>query len=544
MAIKRKIILEADTKDAVKGVEKVDKSVRDVDKSSKGAKAGLGGMTAGAKGLGLAFKAIGIGLIVAAFMKLKELFSGNIETARKFEVMGAKVSAMFDVLRDRLEPLFMSLGKLFTDPLGSIKKFWEALKQNIVNRVEGLILTFGALGRMISAVFNRDLEALKEAASDAGAAFIQLNTGLDETQQKKVADTLKGITKEIKEETTAVGKLTEALQRVRDEERDMLLIRAKANKIIAESRLLAEDDTKSMVDRLAALKAAVEEEKRVADMEVATQNTKVKTLQAIIDLGKSSEEDIAKLAEERARLIDLQTASVLKQKRVAAEIGTFTNQIAKEEERIEKEKLLRIELTTRTKELNIAITEELTNKEIAALIKAEETKLGIVKKAGEEKAKLKKAQIDAVKAMEIGAATSILGSLGQLAGQGTKMAKATALAAILINTAQSISAAVKAGAGLVFPANLGAIATGVAAALSGIASAKAVFAKIPGGGDEPDTPDSIPKATGIGGNLIPNLEAITPTELGGATPVQAYVVENDISDAQALQEELDIQATL
>jgi len=27
-------------------------------------------------------------------------------------------------------------------------------------------------------------------------------------------------------------------------------------------------------------------------------------------------------------------------------------------------------------------------------------------------------------------------------------------------------------------------------------------------------------------------------------PVQAYVVENDISDAQALQEELDIQATL
>ena len=39
------------------------------------------------------------------------------------------------------------------------------------------------------------------------------------------------------------------------------------------------------------------------------------------------------------------------------------------------------------------------------------------------------------------------------------------------------------------------------------------------------------------------MNAITPPELG-QQPVQAYVVENDISDAQALQEELDIQATL
>ena len=50
---------------------------------------------------------------------------------------------------------------------------------------------------------------------------------------------------------------------------------AKANKIIAESRLLAEDDTKAMTERLTALKAAVAEEKRVADLEVATQNKKV-----------------------------------------------------------------------------------------------------------------------------------------------------------------------------------------------------------------------------------------------------------------------------
>ena len=46
------------------------------------------------------------------------------------------------------------------------------------------------------------------------------------------------------------------------------------------------------------------------------------------------------------------------------------------------------------------------------------------------------------------------------------------------------------------------------------------------------------------GALTPNLEAIEQPTLGGSQPVQAFVIENDISNAQALQEELDIQATL
>ena len=502
MAIEKTIKLKVDSKEAVQGIDQVEKGVKGIDSSAKGAKSGLGGMTGAAKGLGVAFKALGIGLIVAAFMKLKDIFSGNIETARRFERVSAQLSAAFDVLRDRAEDFIKSLIAL--------KNPFKAFK-----------------------------------------------------------DAFKGTTAEIKEEVKAIDTLTVALQGVRDEERDMLLIRAKANKIIAESRLLAEDDTKSMVERLAALKAAVAEEKRVADMEVATQNKKVETLQAIIDLGKSSEEDIANLAAERARLIDLQTASVLKQKRVAAEIGTFTNQIAKEEERIEKEKLARIELTNQARLLNLEITEELTNKEIDALIKAEEKRLGVEQKAADDLLKLKekeaadlkalndkkaaddlaiqKARIEASKSMEIGAAKSILGSLGQLAGEGTKMAKATAIAQILINSAQGVSAAIKAGAGIAFPGNLGAIATGVGSVLSGIASAKGILSKVQAGGSVDTGGDeqvniTTPQAGGIGG-LIPNIEAISPPDIS-QQPVQAFVVENDISNSQALQEELEIQATL
>ena len=201
MAIEKTIKITVETKGAEKDIKKLDKGVRDAGKSAEGAEKGLKGMTGGTKALGAGFKALGIGLIISAFMKLKELFSGNIETARKFEVASAKISAMFDVLRDRIEPLFMSLSKLFTDPLGSLETFANAIKENMINRVKGLIDMFGALGKVVKGVFTRDMDLLKEGAGEASTAFTQLSTGLDEIQQQKIADEFKSITDEINEET-------------------------------------------------------------------------------------------------------------------------------------------------------------------------------------------------------------------------------------------------------------------------------------------------------------------------------------------------------
>ena len=79
------------------------------------------------------------------------------------------------------------------------------------------------------------------------------------------------------------------------------------------------------------------------------------------------------------------------------------------------------------------------------------------------------------------------------------------------------------------------------------------------GGGGGDTSISVPTNTGGGGASggsttpasgfgpqVPNMQAIGSNvageEFGGAT--QAYVVESDISNAQALQQELDLQATL
>jgi len=457
------------------------------------------------------------------------LFSGNIETARKFEVLGAKLAAMFDVLRDRLEPLFMSLGKLFTDPVQSIKDFWTALKENIVNRVEALIDTFGAFGKVIKGVFTKDLALIKEGANQAKDSFVQLSTGLDDVQQSKVADTFKSITKEIKEETKAVGKLTVALQEVRDEERDMLMIRAKANKQIAESRLLAEDDTKSNEERLKALKAAVAEEQRVAQIELDIQEKKANALQAIIDLGKSSEADIQKLAEERARLVELQTGSILRQKRVAAEVGVFTAKVEKEKTDAIKEEIALEEQLVIAKEKGLEVAKDLDSKGIKTLIKVNEAKL-------KEEEKLQDAREKAI--------SGAMKSIANLVGKDTKAGKALAIGQAIRDTYVGANKALAQGGILGFAGAAGIIATG----LSNVKTILSTEAGDGEGGDssvaEATTSVSLPTQLGGVGGTIPNMESIIPGGANGIQPVQAYVVETDISDSQALQEELDIQATL
>ena len=112
MAIEHTVKLNVDAGEGIKQVDKLKKGVQDTSSAASGTKGAFGKMKSGVQGLGVAFKALGIGLIVAAFVKLKEIFSGNIETARKFEVGAAKLSAAFDVIRDRAEDFIKSLIKL------------------------------------------------------------------------------------------------------------------------------------------------------------------------------------------------------------------------------------------------------------------------------------------------------------------------------------------------------------------------------------------------------------------------------------------------
>ena len=148
---------------------------------------------------------------------------------------------------------------------------------------------------------------------------------------RSLTSVFKGMGKEALAEARAMKILTVAIQGVRDAEREMIVERAKANQVIAASRLLAEDETKSKEERQAALLNAIKVETEVSEREIELAQERMRNKRDEIDLGRSSEEDFEELAQLRADVINLETASMLKKKRVITEVNTFAREIAAEE---------------------------------------------------------------------------------------------------------------------------------------------------------------------------------------------------------------------
>ena len=149
MAIKRKIILEADVKDATTKIDSLGDSIDHVDEAAISTKVGFEVMKKGALGVGLALKAMGIGLVISAFMALKELFGQNQMAMDFFTTSTESLKVVFLKIVELATKVGSTLSSAFSDPKQAIEDLWIALKNNIVNRIEGLIDLFGILGKGI-----------------------------------------------------------------------------------------------------------------------------------------------------------------------------------------------------------------------------------------------------------------------------------------------------------------------------------------------------------------------------------------------------------
>ena len=254
---KKTIIIDADVSKAQKNLKKTEKTTKDLTKSTGFANKGILGMAKGFKAVGVALKAAGIGLIIGAFMTLKEMLTGNIETARKLEVIWKQLTTVIAVIGDRIADL-----------------------------INGT---------------------------------------------KNLSNVFKGMGQEARNEAKAMRELTLAIQGVRDAERELVVQRAKADLQIAKSRLLAEDETKSKEERKNALLNAIKVEEEVAEREKDLAVQRMKNMEQEIELGRSSEEEFDQLAQLKANIIRLETASVLRKKRVVTEVNTFDREIAAEQ---------------------------------------------------------------------------------------------------------------------------------------------------------------------------------------------------------------------
>ena len=592
MAIEKKIVIDVDAVKAAGGLDKLIDSLKEVnkeveetqessskaldgvEKNAKKSSKGIAGLSKGFKGLGTAMKAAGIGLVVAAFLKLKDVFSQNQKVVDLFNTAFEAVSIAFN---DFVSFLFQSEGgivdtfkAIFENPAEAIKDLGKRIYEGIVVRFQEFIEVLGlagkALGQFVTGQFSAAFETIKEA----GKQTVDVVTGVDdsfestvETIKNYATETVKAAKENVNlakaAELAAVknqgliekyDRQAESLRQIRDDESKSIEERIKANEDLAK---VLDDQEKAMKDNAAILVAAAASElsknKESIELQKAyqealneqaaieaqitgfrsEQQTNVNSLlreqkeiqQELALIGKSERdvqrEELKQQYEEQKEIIDRQVSDELEK-----------NNLLLEAKRVYDEQLL---------ELNKQFNDE--------DLELQKQKDEAEKKSINEKAELERLR----KEQTLADAKGTFEQISNLAGKDSKIGKAMALASATISGVEGVqnayTTAQKSPITTFFPAYpvvQAALAGAVAA--KNIAAIKSVDSSGKGGGGAPTTTASSQPPSF---NIVGATETSQLAEAVGSQtqqPVQAYVVANDVTTAQSLENNIVEGATI
>lgn len=335
---------DKDAQSAKQSIDAVNKStgagIGALDKFSGGAVTAFRGIISGTRNAVIAMKTLkgaiistGIGALVVAVGSLYAYFSKTEEGAQKLRIAMAALEVIVDTLID----VFVQLGEksvaAFDNPKKAVKEFGDFIlryfTEIIPNAVNQLVGSLGTIGEAIWSLMKGDWEnAIKLGKqgvvdmtgalydmSPAGAVLNELGVDFGEIADK------------IEENVEAAIKLQKLQNELIRQERIFIVARAETNKVIAEARLIAEDENRTLEERLEKLKEAARLEEEMTAKELKHEQTKLYVMVEQSKLTATDEETLKRIAEQRAKVIDLQTASLRTQRRLATEITTFEKEI-------------------------------------------------------------------------------------------------------------------------------------------------------------------------------------------------------------------------
>jgi len=509
----------------------------------------------------LAVIGTGIGLLVLAVASLKAAFTSSEEGQNKFTKIMGVIGAITGNLITLLSDLGMKLISVFENPKQALKDFGNLIKENIVNRFEGLIELIPQLGKAINLLFRGQFsEAGKVAVNAVGKVAL----GVEDVTGKIIAATqaVKGFIDENIREANIAASIADKRAKADKGERDLLIQRAEANRRIAELREKAADKLAVGVEeRIKALIEAGKIEEGITLKEIANSKLRLQAKIAENALANSTKEDLLEEAQLRATLIDLETARLTKQKSITAEVTGARREALAEQKALEAEaaEIEKVKEETRTskiaaeKELKIKVAKEELD---AATILANELAALELKKVQDKE----------------NALNAIIG----LVGQETALGKAAFLAKQIMNIQETIAEAKKTivfsslasartsvataegvaqTAKVGFPQNIplligyAAQAIGIIGSVkSAISSAKSVASGLGGSGrvasiQAPSTPAATAPSFNIVGQSGTNqlAESIGSQE---KKPLKAYVVSADVTTAQAMERNIIASASI
>ena len=543
MSVTKTIEIEARVDKAEKDLEGVAKSVQKIDKNLEDVKDSSNVAAKGIKGIGTALKAAGIGLAIAAFGKLVEVFNENQKVAdafnTTFEALSLGFNDFFNFLDRNIGNVIDYFKAIFDDPVQSIKNLGQAIKDNIIERFNSTLEMLGYLSTAFKQVFEGDFDGAMESAKMAGKEYIDVLTGVDGTVDK-VADT---VTKAVTATTSYVKSTVDAAKSNVDLSKSAEVAAVKQQGLIEKydrqaelQRQIRDDESKTIEERIA---ANVELGKILDEQEAAMLkqvDVQLASAQAQYDKNKNQENYIALLEAENEK------------EAVKAQIAGFRSEQLTNINSLERE---RVDLIKEERENDLEYFAEEADRKA----KEDEDK----KKAHEEELKQKEEirqatlnNLDTIRAVA-GEETAIgkalfIAKQGMIIKEQIMKAKATLseLGLIAAKGGADIASGAGATAKVGFPQSIplliafAAQAAGIFASIkSAVNAAKGSASKMggSGGSSSVQTPrisvESVAPAFNVVGASETNqlAQAIGQDE---KQPIKAFVVSNDVSTAQAL----------
>ena len=440
-----------------------------------------------------------------------------------------------------------SLGKV----IPTIKLMFGTIKAGILSTgIGALLIAFGSLATFFTST-KRGADALSVAFAGIGAAvnvlrdrvvkvgetlFNIFNQPFSETLLG-IKDAFTGITEEVVKEVAVMTALEKRVKALRDAEIEFTVQRAETRKEIEKARLLAEDETLSQEERVAALKKALDLEKQTVDTELELAKERVAIQEEQMETAENKVEAEKKLADFKAEVLRVETRSLRLQKRVQTEINELEREI--HTERMQRLKELQAENKKRTEGMVVlqSLFEQQINKQIDGFGKLAEAHFETYTKQEDLEMSLRELAENRVEwaAMtdneRLNLAKNTLNDLGKIAGEETELGKALAITQTTIATYQSAQESYKSLSGIpVIGPALGGVAAAAAIAM-GLRNIQAIRSAGKSGVQDTSgisTP-SLSSQTPAPEMLSGRFELTPPTE---QQPVQAYVVTDNLTDNQ------------
>ena len=551
------------------GLEALDKRTGGAVSAFKSLQGGIGSAVKAFGTLKGAIIATGLGALLVAVTSLVTYFKNTERGGDALAVVLGALGAVVGKLTDVLVKLGEKLFEAFQNPQQALKDFGKLLKENIVNRIEGLLELLPALGKAIGLALKGEFSAAAKTAADAAG---KVALGVEDITDKVGAavDATVEFSKSLVAAAKEGARVADLLNAVEDAERALIVQRAKANKQIAEARFIADDLTKSTEERIAAVERAGALEESVAAKEIKNQKLRLSALQAQARISETNEEQLVAIAEAEARVSELEQASIARKRRLGTEVkGLRAEEKAAADEKIKAEeafaalqekaasdyavqqgalldKAYETLLTDQQREINavrdkyfaLLQLDELSAEQRVALEEKQSAEIvAITKKTTDATTALEKAAQDSKAAMVNQSIDAVQGALGAV----FKNSKAVATANVIVDAAQAAVGIFKNSTSL--PEPFGSINRGIqlaALAATTVASIRNINAAEPTGGGSPpaaitspSAPSQPPQFNVVGQGGVNQLAQ----SIGGQfnQPIRAYVVGGDVTTSQQLQ---------